>query len=134
MAIDESGLSKRLPMNPLGSWLYQTDIHGHPIVGDLLFFKNVMTSDGPSYDSLNVTEVLKLETLFDKVIGDLKEGCRMRFFKKGELLDQKIIDTLHQAAFDWENGEIAEVKDTLLDILAAIREFERKVEKQNGYH
>ena len=58
----------------------------------------------------------------------------MRFFKKGELLDQKIIDTLHQAAFDWENGEIAEVKDTLLDILAAIREFERKVEKQNGYH
>ena len=74
MAIDESGLSKRLPMNPLGSWLYQTDIHGHPIVGDLLFFKDVMTSDGPSYDSLNVTEVLKLETLFDKVIGDLKEG------------------------------------------------------------
>lgn len=58
----------------------------------------------------------------------------MRFFKRGELLDQKIIDTLHQAAFDWENGEIAEVKDTLLDILAAIREFERKVEKQNGYH
>ena len=58
----------------------------------------------------------------------------MRFIKRGELLDQKIIDTLHQAAFDWENGEIAEVKDTLLDILAAIQEFERKVEKQNGYH
>ena len=58
----------------------------------------------------------------------------MRFFKKGELQDQKIVDTLRQSADDWENGEIAEVKDTLLDILAAIREFERKVEKANGYH
>ena len=56
----------------------------------------------------------------------------MRFFKKGELQDQKIVDTLRQSADDWENGEIAEVKDTLLDILAAIREFERKVEKANG--
>ena len=58
----------------------------------------------------------------------------MRFFKKGELLDQKIISALNQAAQDWENGEISEVKDLLLDIIAAIREFERKVEKQNGYH
>ena len=56
----------------------------------------------------------------------------MKFFKNGELQDLAIIDTLHQAAFDWENGEIAEVKDTLLDIISAIREFERKVEKQNG--
>ena len=56
----------------------------------------------------------------------------MKFFKKGELQDLAIIDTLHQAAFDWENGEIAEVKDTLLDIISAIREFERRVEKQNG--
>ena len=58
----------------------------------------------------------------------------VKFFKKGELQDQQIVDTLHQAAFDWENGEIAEVKDTLLDIISAIRRFERKVEKQNGYH
>ena len=56
----------------------------------------------------------------------------MKFFKKGELQDQAINDALLQAAFDWENGEIAEVKDTLLDIISAIREFERKVEKQNG--
>lgn len=74
MAIDESGLYKQLPFNPIGSWLYQTDIHGHPIVGDLLFFRDVMTSEGPGYDSLNITEVLKLETMFDKVIVDLKEG------------------------------------------------------------
>lgn len=58
----------------------------------------------------------------------------MRFFKKGELLDQKIISALNQAAQDWENGEISEVKDLLLDIIAAIREFERRVDKENGYH
>jgi len=58
----------------------------------------------------------------------------VKFFKKGELQDQYIVEALHQAAFDWENGEIAEVKDTLLDIISAIRQFERKVEKQNGYH
>ena len=58
----------------------------------------------------------------------------MRFFKRGELQDLNIIDALHQAAFDWENGEIAEVKDTMLDIISAIREFERTVEKQNGHH
>ena len=58
----------------------------------------------------------------------------MRFFKKGELLDQKIIGALNQAAQDWENGEISEVKDLLLDIISAIREFERRVDKENGYH
>lgn len=58
----------------------------------------------------------------------------MRFFKKGELLDQKIISALNQAAQDWENGEISEVKDLLLDIISAIREFERRVDKENGYH
>lgn len=58
----------------------------------------------------------------------------MRFFKKGELLDQKIISALNQAAQDWENGEISEVKDLLLDVIAAIREFERRVDKENGYH
>lgn len=58
----------------------------------------------------------------------------MRFFKNGGLLDRKIIGALNQAARDWENGEVAEVKDLLLDIIAAIQEFERRVDRENGYH
>lgn len=36
MIVDEEGLLKRLPMNPLGSFFYGTSKHGHPIVGDFI--------------------------------------------------------------------------------------------------
>ena len=51
-----------------------------------------------------------------------------KFFKKGELQDRKIIEALRQAADDYENGEIAEVKDLLIDIIKAITEFEKEYE------
>ena len=47
----------------------------------------------------------------------------MRFFKKGQLEDKKIVAALRQAAEDYENGEIAEVRDLLADIVCAIDEF-----------
>lgn len=37
MIVDESGHNKKLPINPLGSYLYGTDHHGMPIVGDIIF-------------------------------------------------------------------------------------------------
>lgn len=48
----------------------------------------------------------------------------MRFWKNGELEDQKIIKALLQAAKDYESGEIAEVRDILVEIVNAIDEFE----------
>lgn len=45
-----------------------------------------------------------------------------KFFAKGELKDDKIIAALKRAANDYENGEIAEVHDLLLEIAAAIEE------------
>ncbi len=36
MIVDEEGLLKGLPMNPLGSFFYGTAKHGHPIAGDFL--------------------------------------------------------------------------------------------------
>ena len=47
-----------------------------------------------------------------------------RFFANGELKDKKIAAALRQAANDYENGEIAEVRDLLLEIAAAIDEWE----------
>ena len=47
-----------------------------------------------------------------------------RFFVNGELKDKKISAALRRAANDYENGEIAEVRDLLLEIAAAIDEWE----------
>lgn len=51
-----------------------------------------------------------------------------KFFKKGELQDKKIAAALRQAAEDYENGEIAEVKGVLIDIVNAITDFEQNYE------
>lgn len=47
----------------------------------------------------------------------------MRFFRRGELKDREVVATLHQAADDYENGELIEVRDLLLEIIIAIDEF-----------
>ena len=45
------------------------------------------------------------------------------FFKNGKLEDKRIIASLRQAANDYENGELIEVRELLLDIINAIDEF-----------
>lgn len=57
-----------------------------------------------------------------------------KFFKKGELQDKKIAAALRQAAEDYENGEIIEVKDVLIDIVNAITEFDQAQEECNTRH
>lgn len=46
----------------------------------------------------------------------------MRFFKDGELKDKEIVKALQQAAVDYDNGEIVEVRDLLVEIVQAIDE------------
>ena len=36
---NEAGLLQGLPVNKLGSWLYQSHLHGHPIVGNIIILK-----------------------------------------------------------------------------------------------
>jgi len=57
-----------------------------------------------------------------------QKGGNMRFFKNGELQDREIVAALQQAAKDYENGEIAEVRDLLADIVNAIDDFEDECE------
>lgn len=54
-----------------------------------------------------------------------------KFFKNGELKDSKIVKALQQAAKDYENGEIIEVKGVLIDIISAITDFEMTERKEN---
>lgn len=39
IVVNEEGLLKNLPLNPLGSLWYGTQHHGHPIVGDIVLTK-----------------------------------------------------------------------------------------------
>lgn len=36
MIVDEEGLVKNLPVNPMGCYFYDTNKHGNPIVGDVI--------------------------------------------------------------------------------------------------
>ena len=55
MVVNEEGLLRNLPMNVLGSFLYGTDKHGSPIVGDIVLLREGINSDG-EYDLLGLTE------------------------------------------------------------------------------
>ena len=54
---DEEGLMKEKPIiNFLGSWMYGTQEHGEPIVGDIMIVKQVMTPEGPDFDGMPADE------------------------------------------------------------------------------
>ena len=40
MLINEEGLLHDLPLNTVGSYFYQTHLHGHPIVGNIILMKD----------------------------------------------------------------------------------------------
>lgn len=54
-----------------------------------------------------------------------------RFYKDGMLRDTEIALALVNAATEYENGELLEVRDTLADIVSAIDMFSDK-EDRNG--
>lgn len=47
----------------------------------------------------------------------------MRFLKNGKLRDKEIEAALRDAADNYANGELMEVKETLLEIVDAIEEW-----------
>lgn len=46
MVVDEEGLLKENKFNCHGSYLYEYEKHGQPIVGDVMILKEVETDDG----------------------------------------------------------------------------------------
>lgn len=63
MLVDEEGLLKSLESNILGSWLYETDKHGYPIAGNVLFVGTKYTGMGIDFCGISedVAESLKKE-------------------------------------------------------------------------
>lgn len=50
----------------------------------------------------------------------------MKFFRRGQLEDKKIVAALHQAAEMFEDGAILEARGLLLNIVRAINAFEAR--------
>lgn len=63
MLVDEEGLLKENEPNLIGSYLYETDRHGNPIMGNVLFVGEEWGSDGIDFCGIedSVFEVLKLQ-------------------------------------------------------------------------
>ncbi len=58
---DEEGLLKERPViNFLGSWLYETQRHGNPIVGDVLIMEEYDTAEGGELDGMEKIDAVKL--------------------------------------------------------------------------
>lgn len=62
MIVDEEGLLKQLPLKKTGSYLYKTDEHGQPIVGDILIMKFGYTEEGPDVMGLDEKDMKVLDS------------------------------------------------------------------------
>lgn len=59
MVVDEEGLLKESPVcNPVGSHLYATPLHGHPIMGDILLASMNNVGDFVSFDPAELEKTL----------------------------------------------------------------------------
>lgn len=61
MIVDEDGLFKELPKNPLGCLLYGTAFHGSPVVGDFILAK-VVGEDWTAPDDVEELKQRLLDT------------------------------------------------------------------------
>lgn len=67
MLIDEEGLYHDLEDNKVGSWLYETDKHGHPIVGNILIVGEVLGNDGIDFCGISDTQFTLLYPKLEKL-------------------------------------------------------------------
>ena len=60
MLIDEDGYYHELEKNLVGSWLYETEKHGHPILGNILIVGERWEKNGISFCGLSAEQFNQL--------------------------------------------------------------------------
>ena len=73
MLVNEEGLLVGLEFNTIGSFLYQTYIHGSPILGNIVIMKHGMTDDGPDIIGLKDEEITILKNLIRDIYPEIGE-------------------------------------------------------------
>lgn len=71
MMVNEEGLLRNLPLNLVGSLLYGTEIHGHPIVGDVIFLKLGYCGGEPNVVGMTEDEAQTLGDRFAEMTNGL---------------------------------------------------------------
>lgn len=72
MLIDEEGLLKENEPNLIGSYLYGTDRHGHPIMGNILFVGEEWTGDGIDFCGIEESVFMTLELQLNNMLYAMK--------------------------------------------------------------
>jgi len=72
MLIDEEGRLKRNVPNLIGSYLYKTDEHGEPIMGNILFVGEEWTGDGIDFCGIEEKTFKLLELELNNMIYAMK--------------------------------------------------------------
>lgn len=73
MLIDEEGLLKENEPNLIGSYLYESDRHGHPIMGNLLFIGEECGREGIDFCGIEDSVFRELEQQLNGLISAIKE-------------------------------------------------------------
>lgn len=78
MLIDEEGRLKKHPvLNYLGSYLYESDKHNNPIVGNILFVGEEWTSEGIDFCGIDESVFEILEKKLTGLINDMKTALEV---------------------------------------------------------
>lgn len=72
MLIDEEGRFKENVSNLIGSYLYETDKHNQPIVGNILFVGEKWTDDGIDFCGIEESVFKELEIQLNNMIHRMK--------------------------------------------------------------
>lgn len=73
MLVDEEGGLKELETNIVGSYLYETDRHGCPIVGNILFVGEKWVGDGIDFCGIEDAVLESLKQQLDDLLSKIKK-------------------------------------------------------------
>ena len=69
MIVNEEGLLWNLPLNLVGSYLYETHKHGHPIVGNIVIMAEGRTPSGYDITGLPDDAIESLKNQISQILG-----------------------------------------------------------------
>lgn len=74
MLVDEEGRLKENMPNQIGSYLYETDKHGDPIMGNILFVGEKWSDDGIDFCGIEDSVFKSLEQQLNNMVLEIKKA------------------------------------------------------------
>lgn len=74
MLMDEDAFLKENSINHVGSFLYETDKHGHPIMGNILFVGEKWTDEGIDFCGIDESVLKDLEENLNNMIRTMERA------------------------------------------------------------